>query len=72
VNWRLRQAELFFQRAFFHFSRNFEYAAHSLRWHYALLELEWLKPRYGRDFRDPFAAESAEQIHPGDIHCGAE
>lgn len=47
ASWRRRQAEIFFRRASFHFSRNVEYALHSLRWHYALLELEWLKPRYG-------------------------
>jgi hypothetical protein len=47
ANWRRRQAEIFFERTSFHFSRNFEYALHSLRWHYALLQLERLKPRYG-------------------------
>jgi Uncharacterised nucleotidyltransferase len=47
VNWRRRQAEVFCQRASFHFLRNIEYAVHSLRWRYALLELERLKPRYG-------------------------
>jgi hypothetical protein len=47
ANWRRRQAEIFFGRASFHFSRNVEYALHSVRWHYALLELERFKPRYG-------------------------
>ena len=47
ANWRRRQAGVFFQRTSFHFSRNVEYALHSLRWHYALLQLERLKPRYG-------------------------
>lgn len=47
TKWRRRQAEIFFQRASFHFSRNVEYALYSLRWRYALLEVERLKPRYG-------------------------
>jgi hypothetical protein len=38
-SWRKRQLTVFIRRASSHVSRNAEYAFHSLRWHYVLLEL---------------------------------